>query len=466
MGATLDQTPVRTADRTSERLFAPGLGRRSDRPAGRHRGRAWRPVDQVARVAALIGVLVGVVLAGCATEETWEPAAGAPSAASSPLPTQPTQPAEPAQPTQPTQPSEPATTSVAGSASAATAPRVAEPPRSSPRAADRRARRTVPPPLDPNVPPDVDADLVIPAAARFGDGFLVWESVRSGNWRIWTRRLDGSGLRQLSPDEGDRQHCCPHIAPDGSAVAYLSVPPVARHQYPPGGLVGPLRVMAADGTEDRAVVPLARDYGDHRVAVWRSPRELIHLDGRGMPMLLDLASGTATAILAREEARPDHGYLVDATLSWATAAVPSFAPVDRATGRLGEVDRLRGCEPYFSHDGTFAFFVERGGGPILSFDLATRRIATILERADPRLPDGFDYLYFPMVSRAGNLLAFGASRGLHDQFRADYEIFLARFDAATRELVEPPTRFTAHPATDRFPDVWAGPRPAASAAPR
>ena len=43
-------------------------------------------------------------------------------------------------------------------------------------------------------------EISSPDYARLGDGFLVWESNRTGPWRIWTRRLDGSGLRQLTPD--------------------------------------------------------------------------------------------------------------------------------------------------------------------------------------------------------------------------------------------------------------------------
>ena len=57
--------------------------------------------------------------------------------------------------------------------------------------------------------------------AALGDGFAVWESLRTGDWRIWRRRLDGTGLEQLTPDEDGRQHCCPHISPDGRWVAFL-----------------------------------------------------------------------------------------------------------------------------------------------------------------------------------------------------------------------------------------------------
>ena len=53
-------------------------------------------------------------------------------------------------------------------------------------------------------------------------GLVTWESNRSGAWRIWTRRLEGSPARQLSPDEPGRQHCCAHLSPDGSKLVYLS----------------------------------------------------------------------------------------------------------------------------------------------------------------------------------------------------------------------------------------------------
>ena len=57
---------------------------------------------------------------------------------------------------------------------------------------------------------------------ELGRGFVVWESNRTGRWRIWYRNLDGSGLRQLSPEEEERDHFAPHISPDGNHLAYLS----------------------------------------------------------------------------------------------------------------------------------------------------------------------------------------------------------------------------------------------------
>src|SRR5262245_6150603 len=71
---------------------------------------------------------------------------------------------------------------------------------------------------------DGEAAVSAEEAARLGEGFVVWESRRGGAWRIWRRDLDGGGLRQLSPEETGRDHCCAHVSPDGEHVVYLSLP--------------------------------------------------------------------------------------------------------------------------------------------------------------------------------------------------------------------------------------------------
>ena len=60
--------------------------------------------------------------------------------------------------------------------------------------------------------------------SQLGSGFVVWESNRTGRWRLWRRELDGSGLRQISPEESGRDHYCPHLSPDGTRLVYLSYP--------------------------------------------------------------------------------------------------------------------------------------------------------------------------------------------------------------------------------------------------
>lgn len=295
--------------------------------------------------------------------------------------------------------------------------------------------------------------------ARMGEGFVVWESNRTGDWRIWIRNLDGSGLAQLSPDEGDRQHCCPHVAPDGTRLTYLSLPAETRHQFPLDGLEGELRLLEREGGAVRTLVRHARAYGDDRAVVWRSDRELIYVDAQGRPTLLDLDSGAARPLL--DEGLPHHGWLVDATLRWAVTAGTAliYAPYDARSRTVAARSPLGGCAPYFTHDGEWGFWVAGAGGPINRIDLATGRASILLGRHDPRMSPGHGYLYFPMISRDSTLFAVGASAGDHDHYRGNYDVFIAELDPVTLELASTPLRYTTHPATDRFPDVWRAPLP-------
>ncbi|MEO7793869.1 MAG: LamG-like jellyroll fold domain-containing protein, partial [Thermoanaerobaculia bacterium] len=102
-----------------------------------------------------------------------------------------------------------------------------------------------------------------------------------------------------------------------------------------------------------------------------------------------------------------------------------------------------------------------------ALDLATRRSWTVLEKADPHLPAGRGYVYFPMLSNDNSLLAVGASPGEHDHFRADYDIFVLELDPATLLPRSPAKAIAPNPAIDRFPDPFrpAGATPGASGTP-
>ncbi len=281
-------------------------------------------------------------------------------------------------------------------------------------------------------------------------GFLVWESNRSGAWRLWVRDLEGSAPRLLTADEPRRRHCCAHVAPDGGWIAYLSLPD-GKQEYPKGGSSGPLHLIRPDGSEERQLVAEARTYFEHRAAVWRSVNELIYIDGQGRTALIDVESGEQR--LLTREALPEYGWLINSELSWATNGRAQFSSVDVDRGQVALRHDKIGCQPYFSHDGRWGFWTAGVGGPINRLELATDETAAIIHKNDERMPVGLGYLYFPMLSRDGSMLAFAASRDEHDHFRSDYEIFVAEVDPENLELLGDPVRMSGDSATDRFPDV-------------
>ena len=294
-----------------------------------------------------------------------------------------------------------------------------------------------------------------PARPRAGTpaarGVLVWESNRGGNWRIWTRRLESPAARMLSPQEDDRQHCCAHLSPDGSRLVYLSRA-VPNDQYPELEVAGELRLVNLKTGKTRTLVNDARPYGwGNRAAVWRSGSEVIYIDGKGRTQILDVDSSSTSTLSG--EPQGTLAWLFDATLRSAVRGSPGFSPYDAASGRIDERPKLRGCEPYFSHDGRFGFWVEGAGGPIRSIDLSSGALSTVLEHKDPRIPGSQRYAYFPMVSRDGRMFAFGASNGDHDHFKSNYDIFVAPIDPRSLHLIGGPMRMTSHPASDRYPDV-------------
>ena len=309
-----------------------------------------------------------------------------------------------------------------------------------------------------DVPGSTAVDESPNAWVDLGEGILVWESNRSGEWRIWGRRLDGSGLRQLTADEPGRDHFCPHISPDGRRVAYLSVPK-GGPSYEPAGVHGALHLISVDGTKDRVIAESARSYFVHRAVVWRDPQTLIYVSGETATVELDIESGERRTLIATPPSKG--GWLINATLTHATTGVPTFSVFNPQRRQVVPRSELGGCEPYFTHDGRWGFWMAGAGGPINRIDLASRRISTILDKNDVLMEKGRGYAYFPMFSADGRLLAYGASTGRqqHDQHRSDYEIFVVESDPQTLEPLSRAVRFTRHPATDRFPDVFLAPLP-------
>ncbi|HEX4954583.1 MAG TPA: hypothetical protein VF017_14420 [Thermoanaerobaculia bacterium] len=280
-------------------------------------------------------------------------------------------------------------------------------------------------------------------------GLAVWESNRDGSWGIWVQSFDERGPRRLSPLEAGRDHCCAHISPGGRQVAYLSRPTLGDYQERP--IDGELRLLLRDGSGERVLGPARGQVWANRSAVWRSEGELILIGADGLTYLHDLPTGRRRALTRVAEPL---GWLVDPTLRHATQALPSFSPYDARSRAITSLFGFRGCESYFSADGRWGYWVERGGGPIRRMRLGDRLVSDWIGRDDPRLPKGRRYVYFPMLSRDGGWLAYGASGGGHSHSKANYEIFVVPVDRETLDLTGPPLRLTDHPKVDRYPDLW------------
>ncbi len=294
--------------------------------------------------------------------------------------------------------------------------------------------------------------------SALGSGFLVWESSRSGDWRIWRMELDGTGLRQLSPDEPGRDHYCPHLSPDGTRLVYQSFPKDLNTygEYKTGEQI-PLHLLSSDGKWDRILAEDSRAYGEDRCAVWLDDVNLIYLDGTRVTRRLNVETGECVE-LARYSADNASllrtaGWLINPTLTWATTGSPCFAPYDALTGQVTPRQWQAGCQPYLTRDGKWGFWMHKAGGPVGKLSLVDGEIGEIIGESDARLPADRRYVFFPMISADMRLFAFAASKGQYDHFYTDYEVFVAQLNPETLELVGDPVRYTFDPGCDRFPDV-------------
>jgi hypothetical protein len=294
--------------------------------------------------------------------------------------------------------------------------------------------------------------------AALGKGFIVWQSNRGGHWRIWTRRLDGSDERQLSPDEKQHDHCFAHISPDGLNVIYGSLKTISADKNRTDPAVEPLalHIVKIDGTGDRVLTRNARACAGGRCAVWASAEELIYIADNGATHDLNLITGADTRILGGEHA--ENSWLFNATKTFAMRAPPlQFAHYDQKTQSLASPSPLEGCQGNFFGDGLQVVRVGDTGGPIILTRLDTGENVELIKHPDPRLPRTRNNLAFPVVSRSNRLIAFGASPNQQDFWTSDYDIFVAEIDPKTCEIKDKPVRYTFDKHGDTFPDVFLAP---------
>lgn len=99
------------------------------------------------------------------------------------------------------------------------------------------------------------------------DGKYIWfNSARSGRMQLYRMRRDGSGqTRLLQPA---RNNWFPHLSPDGGRVVYLSYGDDVEPGKHPADKEVQIRMMDADGGNDRPLVELFGGQGTINVNSW------------------------------------------------------------------------------------------------------------------------------------------------------------------------------------------------------
>jgi Tol biopolymer transport system component len=252
--------------------------------------------------------------------------------------------------------------------------------------------------------------------------FDAGESVRAFDWSpdgswiavLVERRGDWSQIGVVSPADGSlkllksvdwRSVTKMTFSPDGKYVAY----DLATSD---SGLEAQVLVMAVDGSEEHVVVD---DSADNHVMGWARDGQLVFASRRSgalslwaVPVAGGRAVGPARLVKENIGSSWSLGMAASGTLfTWKRASAPyvRVAPIDFASGRLGEPDRQgfqqfvdsRG-RPAWSGDGRHLFFEScgpGGGGPCTLFDRSTE---TGVVR---QVPHQLRYLGFPRPSHDG-----------------------------------------------------------------
>jgi len=178
------------------------------------------------------------------------------------------------------------------------------------------------------------------ALAASNPGEIIFCSNRSGPWRLWSIRPDGSELKQLTKQETDDQDVDPMFSPDGKEVLFTSTR---------GGKTGVWR-LALEGLKPERICD-----GDQ--AEWSPDGKKIALRRTERLVVRDLAAGTEKTLSPDDWPHcsgpawsPDGKTLAFAS-RWESGNGIFTVPADG--GKPVKVyDKQGACEPHWSPDGT------------------------------------------------------------------------------------------------------------------
>jgi Tol biopolymer transport system component len=232
-----------------------------------------------------------------------------------------------------------------------------------------------------------DAPAAVPRS-----GQILFSSNRSGAWRLWTIKADGSELKQLTLQDSDDQDVDPMFSPDGKSVLFTSTR---------GGKAGVWR-LSLEGSKPERICD-----GDQ--AEWSPDGKKIALRRNERILTLDLASGTAKVLIPEDWPHcsgpawsPDGKSLAFAA-RWDGGNGVFVVPV--GSGKPAKVyDQQGACEPHWSPDGTRLVYETETHICTINPDGTKSRVITYfggVQRYARYSPDGKSLVFCQGVSEQG-----------------------------------------------------------------
>ena len=241
--------------------------------------------------------------------------------------------------------------------------------------------------------------IVVVAAASVGalsaaeqGGAIVFSSNRSGPWRIWSVRPDGSELKELAQAGAEEQDVDPVFNRDGKTILFTSTR---------GGATGVWR-MAADGKKPERICD-----GDQ--AEWAPDGKRIALRRQERLYTRDLASGREQCITPQDwphcsgPAWSPDGKQIAFACRW-DAGNGVFLVAAEGGQPATVYDKKGACEPHWSPDGRRLVYETETNLFTIDPDGKRNRVVTYfggVQRYGRFSPDGKSIVYCQGASDRG-----------------------------------------------------------------
>jgi len=230
------------------------------------------------------------------------------------------------------------------------------------------------------------------AASEKVAGLIVFSSNRSGPWRIWTVRPDGSQIRQLTKGRPEEHDVDPVFSPDGRLVLFSST----------RGETAGIWTVPADGSAPRRICD-----GDQ--ADWSPDGRSIVFRRKGRLYTRELATGKEKCISPQDWPHPSgpswspDGKTIAFACRWDAGNAVFLVGADG--GEPSKLyDRKGACEPRWSPDGTRLLYETEAHIATIGYDGKKNRPVTWfggVQRYGQWSPDGKSIVFCQGPSERG-----------------------------------------------------------------